>query len=221
MRAAASFVVILALALQAEAASVTGRVRFIGRAPGVATQTIVYAESLDGGPAAQRAQPGQFRMEQKNKAFVPHVLAIPVGSKVSFPNEDLIFHNAFSLSRPNPFDLGLYRAGTSKDRVFTAPAIYRIFCNIHPQMSSVILVLPTSHITEADAAGNYRLDLPPGRYRVTAWSERADVSSTDVSVGAAATNVPDLSFDESKFVETAHKNKFGQDYPKAAYEVKK
>lgn len=194
--------------------AVSGHVRFVGRAPGSNVPTIVYADSLDGA----RVEPGQFKMAQSNKSFVPRVLAIPAGSTVNFPNQDSIFHNVFSLSRPSPFDLGLYRAGASKSRLFTAPAMYRVFCNIHPQMTGMILVLPTAYITETDGAGNYRLDVPAGRYRITAWSERAEPASQEVTVGGA---VPELVLDESKFVETQHKNKFGQDYPKSAYDPKK
>ena len=88
-------------------------------------------------------------------------------------------------------------------------------------MSAIILVIPTSHITEADAEGNYHFDLPAGRYRVTAWSERAEGGSVEIAVASSPANAPDLSLDESKFVETLHKNKFGQDYPKSAYDPKK
>ena len=195
----------------------SGHVSITGRPPSVVVQTIVYAESLDG----VRPQGRQFKMNQKNKTFVPHVLAIPVGSTIAFPNDDSIFHNVFSLSRPAPFDLGLYREGASKSVTFSSPGVHWVFCNIHPQMSSIILVVPTSYITEADAHGNYRLELPPGRYRVTAWSERADPASVELNVSAGAMNASDILLDESKFVDTLHKNKFGQDYPKAAYDPKK
>src|SRR5438477_15586 len=154
MKIAGILLTIIFCCLRAEAASIAGRVRFVGRPPGVAAQTIIYAEPLEGG----HVQPGQFKMMQKNKMFVPHVLAVPAGSTIAFPNEDLIFHNVFSQSRPNPFDLGLYRAGSSQDRTFKTPAVYRVFCNIHPQMSAIILVVAASHITEADSAGNYHLD---------------------------------------------------------------
>jgi plastocyanin len=205
-------VLLLLLTENAMALPLAGRVRITGRAAGVVIPTIVYAESLG---ANSPAQPGQFSMQQKNKTFTPHVLAIPVGSTVAFPNEDTIFHNVFSLSRPNGFDLGLYRNGASKNQKFTAPATYRVFCNIHPQMAAVILVLPTPYITEADASGNYRLDLPPGRYRIAAWTERAQVPATiEVTVGAANPAAGDLTVDESNFVETQHRNKFGQPYPK-------
>src|ERR1051326_5745707 len=147
MKIAISLLALLLLCPLADAASVTGRVRFSGRTPGVHSSVIVYAEALDN----RRVQPGRFKMTQKNKSFAPHVLAVPVGSTISFPNDDMIFHNVFSLSRPNPFDLGLYRAGESKDRTFTVPAIYKVFCNIHPQMSATILVVPTSYIAEVDS----------------------------------------------------------------------
>src|SRR5436190_12045314 len=191
MKNALAILALLLLVVPAEAAPVTGHVRFAGRAPGVTVPVIVYAEPLDGG----RPQPGKFKVTQNNKSFVPHVLAVPVGSTITFPNVDLIFHNVFSLSRPNPFDLGLYRAGDSKDRTFTMPATYSVFCNIHPQMSAIILVVPTSYITEADNMGNYRLDLPAGRYRVTAWDERAKPSTLDVTVGAGAQTVPEVTLD--------------------------
>jgi len=203
-------VALLLMTAMLDAAPVSGHVRFVGRAAGFITPAIVYAEALDAG----RIQAGQFSMTQKNKTFVPHVLAVPAGSSVVFPNEDPIFHNVFSLSRPGPFDLGLYRDGASKTKVFTAPSTYHVFCNIHPQMSAFILVVPTSFIGEADSAGNYRLDLPAGRYRITAWSERADTSSVEVTVGTSSFSAPELTLDESHFVETQHKNKFGQDYPK-------
>jgi len=199
----------------ASGVQVRGRVQVIGRADDTSATTVVYAESLSG-PSS--IPPGRYRLAQKNKSFAPRVLAIPAGSTVDFPNLDSIFHNVFSLSRPTPFDLGLYRAGASKSRMFASPATYRVFCNIHPQMTGVILALPTPYITEADSNGNYELDLPPGRYRITAWSDRAHPATTELAVSSAATAIPDLTLDESKFVEMPHQNKFGQDYPKTAYE---
>ena len=207
------FLLMLFIGGTAHSAVLNGRIRVSGRPQGVNVITIVYAESLD----RPRSQPGVFTLTQKNKAFLPRVLPVPVGSTVKFPNEDQIFHNIFSLSRPSPFDLGLYRAGTSMSRVFTTPAVYRVFCNIHPQMTAVILVLPTSYFIEADAEGNYRLDLPNGRYRIKAWSERAQSPAVEIAVSGNF-QTAELSLDESGFVDLGHKNKFGQDYPPQAYE---
>ena len=168
--------------------------------------------------ATRRFDPCAGTLAQKNKSFTPSVLAIPAGSTVDFPNEDPIFHNVFSLSRPERFDMGLYRAGASKSRVFSEPATYRVFCNIHPQMTAVILVLPTSWIVETDSAGAYRMDLPPGHYRITAWSDRSQPASTEITVSGGAASVPELSLNESNYVELQHKNKFGQDYSKNPYD---
>lgn len=197
------------------ASPVNGRVNIIGRPAHASITTVVYAESLD---MRVTPQPGRYQLLQRNKTFIPRVLAVPVGSSVDFPNSDPIFHNVFSLARPNPFDLGLYRSGSTKSRVFTDAATYRVFCNIHPQMTAVILVLPTSFITEVDSSGAFRLDLPAGRYRVTAWSERSQPATVEVMVPASGATSPDLILNESQFVELPHKNKFGQDYPKSAYD---
>lgn len=196
------------------AGPVSGTVRTTtppGTAPAPA---VVYAEPIDRAPA-KRA--GAFTLAQKNKSFIPRVLAVPAGSKVDFPNNDPIFHNVFSLSGPQPFDLGLYRSGATRGRTFTQPGTYRVFCNIHPQMSATIVVVPTPHVTMADSAGRYVLDLPPGSYRLTALSERASPVSVELESSAGATAAPELTLDESAWVFVQHKNKFGADYPASAY----
>ena len=141
------------------------------------------------------------------------MLAVPLGSTVDFPNNDGIFHNVFSLSGPQPFDLGLYRAGESRPRTFTAPGTYRVFCNIHPQMTAIIVVAPTGFTTLAAPDGRFTLDLPPGRYRVTALSERASPVSVEITSTAGASTAPELTLDESAWASAQHKNKFGKDYP--------
>jgi len=208
-----ALILLLSLSSVLQAAPVTGRIQSKNRGTAV-----VYAEPLD----ARRVQPGRFTVTQKNKSFTPRLLAVPVGSTVSFPNNDVIFHNVFSLSRPNPFDLGLYRDGQSKDRTFTAAAVYRVFCNIHPQMSATILVVPSSYITEADNTGAYRFDLPAGRYRITAWNERAgEPTSVEITVGAPVQIAPVLMLNETQAADAQHKNKFGQSYPASAYDPMK
>ena len=196
------------------AGSVTGTVRSTTRAGTPPATVVVYAEPLD---AAGPRTPKRLALAQKNKTFQPRVVAAPLGSTVDFPNNVGLFHNVFSLSGPQPFDLGLYRAGESRSRTFTAPGIYRVFCNIHPQMSAMIVVAPTSFVTVAAADGRYMLDLPAGRFRVTAISERASPASVEITSTAGASSAPDLTLDESTWVVTTHKNKFGMDYPAAAY----
>jgi plastocyanin len=180
----------------------------------VPATALVYAEPL--GVQAPR-QPGKFVLRQKNKTFLPRVMGVPAGSLVQFPNDDMIFHNVFSLSGPQPFDLGLYRSGESPARTFDRPGTYRIFCNIHPQMSAWMIVVPTPYVAVADRNGRYVLELAPGRYRLTAQSERAAPVSLEVTADAGATVAPDLTLDESTWVAMQHKNKFGKDYPVTAY----
>ncbi len=194
----------------AQEVALRGSVKVAGRGSRPPATLVVYAEPLG---ANAPARPGKARMAQKGKAFAPPVVAVQVGSTIEFPNQDPIYHNVFSRSGRG-FDLGLYRAGASKSLVFREEAIYRVFCNIHSQMTGVILVLPTPYFTFADAAGTYRLELPPGRYRVLAWSERSPAASVEVQVGDADAQAPELSLDESQFVELPHNNKWGRPYPK-------
>jgi plastocyanin len=215
MKHARSLLLTVAAVLPSSAGAhdVAGKVRVTGRAD-ASVKTIVYAERLD---APDKPRATRARLTQKDKSFVPRVVAVPAGSTVDFPNVDPIFHNVFSLSAPTPFDLGLYRAGASKSRTFAQPATYRVFCNIHPEMTAVLLVLPTDNITETDGSGAWKLALPPGRYRITAWSERSQPATVELTV-SGTTSAPELALDESKFVELPHKNKLGQDYPKNPYD---
>jgi plastocyanin len=205
------------LAQTVTAATVTGHVEVKTRPGTSAAPLVVYAEPLD---SSAPVRPVTARMVQKDKTFTPPVLAVPVGSTIDFPNVDPIFHNVFSLSPPAPFDLGLYRAGDTKQRAFSQPGAYRVFCNIHPQMTAFIVVVPTPYVTIAGADGRYRFDLPAGTYRVTARSDRAAAVSVDVTIGQEATAAPDLTLDQSGYVASRHKNKFGQEYPSSAYEKK-
>ena len=193
---------LLVLAVAAQAAEIAGTVKVVGRKGEV--PTYVYAEPLEGGAAAK---PGRFTMKQLNKQITPHVLVIPVGSTVDFDNQDPILHNIFTKQKPGEFDLGLYK--TSKPVTFKTANTYRVFCNIHPEMTAVIHVVPTSYIAEVGADGRYKLEVPAGKYRVTAWSERAAPAVAEAAAGGAG---PALTLDESRYVELPHKNKFGKDY---------
>src|SRR5262249_21700727 len=179
MRIAISLVagaLMLAARIHVDAGAVTGVVRTVARAGVTPAAAVVYAEPIDA--AATRA-PRRFTLIQKNKTFQPHVLAVPLGSTVEFPNNETIYHNAFWLSGPQPFDLGLYRAGETRPRTFTSPGTYRIFCNIHPQMTALVVVAPSAFTTVAAPDGRFMLDLPPGRFRVTAQSERTSPVSIE------------------------------------------
>jgi hypothetical protein len=114
-------------------------------------------------------------MEQINRRFQPDLLAIPVGSTVSFPNMDPIFHNVFSLSKPKAFDLGNYDKGESRSVVFAKPGVVYVNCHLHPNMAATIVVTPNQWYARANASGQYRIaDVPPGQYTVVAWHKAAD-----------------------------------------------
>lgn len=210
----AGAVVLLLFAASARADVLSGTVTTTVRAGMPAAQAVVYAEPLSG--VAPPSQSPPVSISQRNKSFTPRVVGVPVGSVVQFPNDDQIFHNVFSLTPGHAFDLGLYRAGQSKSRAMTSPGLVRIFCNIHPQMTALLVAAPTPWITTAATDGSWRLELPAGRYRVTAVSDRAAPATVEVTVGGTTT-APALALDESTYVATRHTNKFGKPYSEAAY----
>ncbi|MFC2150586.1 hypothetical protein ACFLQV_03690 [Calditrichota bacterium] len=111
-------------------------------------------------------------MDQRNMAIVPHVLAVQAGTTVEFPNSDDLYHNLFSLSKVKKFDLGRYRKGLSKQVTFDEVGIVRVYCDIHPSMSGVVVVLPNQYFTFADGEGNFSLsDVPEGKYELHVWHE--------------------------------------------------
>jgi plastocyanin len=209
-----ALLVVLLLPCAAQAGPVSGTVRTLARPGTVPATAMVYAERVD---AQVPHQAARVVLRQRNKTFQPRLLPVPTGSSVEFPNDDIIFHNVFSLSGPQPFDLGLYRSGQTRSQTFNQPGLYRVFCNIHPEMTALILVVPTAHVVLASPDGRFGLDLPPGRYRLTALSERASPVSAEFTAEAGATLAPELTLDESAWIDARHKNKFGQDYPKSSY----
>ena len=111
---------------------------------------------------------------QRSKTFIPHVLAVPVGTKVSFRNEDPIFHNVFSLSKPNDFDTGLYKQGATYEKTFKRAGVVQVLCNIHSSMLGVIVVVDTPYYAQADGNGAFSIKgVPPGDYQVAVWHEAA------------------------------------------------
>ena len=208
------FLAVAAAASPIAAGPVTGVVRAVARSGTAPATAIVFAEPTDG---TSPRSPRRVTLSQKNKTFLPRVLAVPLGSTVDFPNNDDIHHNVFSLSGPQPFDLGLYRSGESRPRTFTEPGIYRVFCNIHPQMTAIVLVAPSAFTALVAADGRFTLDLPPGRYRLTALSERSSPVSIEIDSTQGTSTAPEITLDESTWRFAQHKDKFGKDYPAAAY----
>jgi plastocyanin len=175
------------------------------------------------GTAAQRAgargphgQP--LRLTQHNKSFDPHLLVVPVGSVVEFPNRDPFFHNVFSLFEGKRFDLGLYEAGTTREVRFDKPGVSYIFCNIHAEMSAVVIALATPYYGISTQRGEISIpDVPPGTYRLQTWYEAALPETLDSSGGreiqltADSANLGTIRVPAASTV-MAHKNKYGRDY---------
>jgi hypothetical protein len=109
---------------------------------------------------------------QKDKRFMPHVLAVPVGATVEFRNDDELFHNVFSLSKPNDFDLGLYKSGAQREQVFSTPGPVQLLCNIHASMNGWLYVSDSPWFAQADATGRFTVkNVPPGQYELEVWHE--------------------------------------------------
>jgi hypothetical protein len=132
---------------------------------------VVYLDTAPGG-AFELPEPGRAAMNQRDQTFVPHVLAITVGTTVDFPNSDLTFHNVFSLSKAKTFDLGRYSRGKSKAIRFDRPGVVQVFCDIHSHMSAYILVFAHRYFSVTDQAGSFAIaGAPPGSYTLAVWYE--------------------------------------------------
>lgn len=116
--------------------------------------------------------PTRAAIRQVDEEFVPHLVAVTTGSTVDFPNDDMVFHNVFSLSRADTFDLGRYPKGHSKSRTFTVPGLIKVFCHLHSQMSAIIVVLDHPYFAIPDTEGRFSIAVPAGDYDVAAWHER-------------------------------------------------
>ncbi|MCM2317594.1 MAG: hypothetical protein NDJ92_20780 [Thermoanaerobaculia bacterium] len=197
------------------AADVAGSVTFLtkrGQKPRV-DDSVIWLEpvKVSGLP---KASPGNFTVTSRSKALLPHVIVVPLGSTVSFPNEDTITHNLFSVSRPNDFDLGFYKRGTSMTKKFDHPGVVNVYCNVHPDMSAVVHVVTTPYFTKPNAQGAWRINgVVPGNYRLNAWNEIGGSVIADVEVKATGVvGQLDLTIDSRRHKRTQHLNKEGKPY---------
>jgi plastocyanin len=173
-------------------------------------QAVVWLEGGGASPA-----PAQAEITTADKAFTPHVLVVPVGSTVSFPNHDPFNHNVFSLSEEQPFDLGLYGRGETRSVRFTRPGIIRVYCNVHAQMSALVVVRDGPYVAQPAGDGSFTIGkVPPGRYVLHAWHERASEITQPLDVPAGGVDALTLTLDASGYRFKPHLNKFGQPYPK-------
>jgi len=157
------------------------------------------------------------RLVQKDKQFTPHVVAVTVGSKIDFPNRDPFFHDVFSIYHGRPFDLGLYESGSTRSVGFIKPGLSYIFCNIHPQMSAVVVALETPYFAQTTPDGGFQIEhLPPGRYKLRLWHEftsdaELDSLIRDVKITNGDNALPEIPLHSSDGA-AGHPNKYGEPY---------
>jgi len=185
-----------------------------------ASRVIVWLSPLD---PAQHVRPAiakqqHYRVVQHNKRFEPSLLVVPVGSIVDFPNLDPWFHNVFSLYRGKRFDLGLYQAGSQKSIRFDRPGPSYLFCNIHPEMTGVILAVDSEFFGASDKAGHYSIaGVPTGKYMLHVWHESASAEALQalerlVVVDSSNLALTAISIPVTNPVRAEHKNKYGESY---------
>ena len=211
----------------ASGASVTGSVSLIdSRDPAVRSGknfsgVVVWLEPVGNAAIIAVRTPSRAEVDQKNKRFIPHILAIPAGTQSTFPNSDPIFHNAFSNFEGKVFDIGLYAPGTSRSVRFDRPGVVRVFCNIHPTMSAVIVVLNTPYFAETNRDGRYQIpNVPPGSTFFGYFMSGHPPATIEslvrrVNVRDNAAVISPIAISESGFLPLRHKNKYGKEYPPA------
>lgn len=208
------------------ASNVSARIRYeVGgrKTDSNSSNIVLWLEPVSPSQARQAqanwpSPPPRYRLVQHHKQFTPHLLIVPVGAAVEFPNNDPFFHNVFSLFDGKRFDLGLYEAGATRTVRFDYPGVSFIFCNIHPEMSAVVVVLDTPYFGVSNRSGEVSVaGVPPGHYQLEVWAERAlpenlkqvshevDLSGDDASLG-------EIRLKEAGDLLAHHKNLYGRDY---------
>jgi hypothetical protein len=183
-----------------------------------ALPAVIWLEPVPGASALPFLPQGNYTLLQKNRMFVPHLQVIPVGAIVQFPNADPFFHNVFSLFEGKRFDLGLYEAGSTKSVNFSREGVSYIFCNIHPEMSAVVLALSTPLYAIADSNNSFVLrNVPPGDYHLHMWIEGVPLSSLEqetrrLHFASGTVDLGQLPAPVSRTGSMSHTNKFGKAY---------
>jgi len=174
-RLALAAVLLLGPPGRARAGELTGQVTAGGHP---VREAVIFVDQIRTGPSA-----GRRLMDQRNRTFIPHVMAVQLGTRVEFPNHDTVFHNVFSYREGKRFDLGLYPVGTMRVVNFDQPGLVRIFCNIHSKMSAFIWVVENPYFAVTDRSGRFRIpSVPAGEQVVRVWHERLGTRRLSVSV---------------------------------------
>jgi plastocyanin len=204
----AAVVAVASGAAHADGGIVRGTVE-VNRPSGVpAGAVLVYVVGFTEPPPA-----AEVSVAQQDRKFVPDLVAVTAGQTVAFPNGDPLLHNVYSPTADRTFDLGSYPRGEVRTRGFPKPGVIEVFCNIHPEMSATIVVLPNRRFALVDAHGGYEIrDVPAGTWTVFAYSRHAaHPTSATITVANGAVVETKLVLDEVQR-DFAHRNKYGEKY---------
>ena len=203
----------------AEEVTVTGKVIAAGSASATVAPSVVWLAPVGSAANSAPLPPMHGVLTQRNKTFEPHLLVVTRGSTVDFPNRDPWFHNVFSLFNGKRFDLGLYEAGTSRTVHFDREGISFIFCNIHPEMSAIVVVLGSPYFATTNKEGEFSIaGVPTGRYVLHVWNENALPAalqglSREVHISDSDPHwLGTIQLQLTRAASAPHKNKYGQDY---------
>jgi plastocyanin len=193
--------------------AVSGRVAMQEK-PGEATKdfdaTVVYL--MPKGTPARFAET-KSQMAMNGRQFSPRVRVVTTGSTVEYTNQDPFSHNIFSTAPGAAFDLGTYGSGVTKSTPFKRAGAYPVYCNIHAQMTAFVVVVSTSHYTQAGADARWKIaGVPAGKWELHVWHERAPEVTQDLDVPATGLANVDVTLDARGFKQVAHKDKMGKDY---------
>ncbi len=187
-------------------------------ASGESSDVAAWLTPLDPQAPALPAPAPSATILQEGKTFIPHVTVVRIGTAVDFPNRDPFFHNVFSLYNGVRFDLGLYESGTSKTIRFTRPGVSYLFCNIHENMTAVVIAVDTRYFGVSDRGGNIVIaGVPDGRYTMHVFYERSTAEALkrlerQVTISSSVRSITDVTVPVSPDVTLVHKNKYGGDY---------
>lgn len=215
MRLLAGVVAVVALGIGVVAAGrVAGRIVILEKDNKPSSDlgdAVLYLEGA-ANPATM-ARPVTVEIAITDKVYAPHVVVVPVGSTVRFPNHDPFNHNVFSVSEANTFDLGLYGRGEVKSYTFEHPGLVRIYCNVHPRMVAYVLVMANRYYAQPGSDGSFAIDnVAPGQYRLHVWHERIP-SEVVKDVTAGAGGDLQIALNARGYRWQPHRNKHGRNYP--------
>ena len=210
----------------------------VGLAASFAAAAPAYAQGTVGGRVVMQEKPGQttkdfdgtviflmskgaplhfaetkMQMAMNGRQFTPHVRVVTTGSTVEFDNQDPFSHNIFSTAPGAAFDLGTYGSGVTKSTQFKKAGAFPVYCNIHAQMTSFVVVVSTPHFTQAGPDARWKIAaVPAGKFELHVWHERAPEVIEAIDVPAAGLANVDVTLDARGFKQIAHKDKLGKDY---------